>query len=107
MQNENEIKEEGPRKLSRYDWNRGSLLQREQTNKNYLVALCVLVTQLRPNFCDPRDCSPPGSSIHGILQQEYWSGLPFPSPGKLPDPGIKPGPPAPQADAFISKPPEP
>ena len=36
------------------------------------------------------DCSPPGSSVHGILQQEYWSGLPSPPPGDLPDPGIKP-----------------
>ena len=35
------------------------------------------------------DCSPPGFSVHGILQQEYWSGLPFPSPGDLPNPGIK------------------
>ena len=32
-----------------------------------------------------RGCSPPGSSVHGILQQEYWSGLPFPSLGDLPD----------------------
>ena len=37
------------------------------------------------------DCSPPGSSIHGILQQEYWSGLPCPPPGDLPNPGINPG----------------
>ena len=36
------------------------------------------------------DCSPPGSSVHVILQQEYWSGLPFPSPGDLPNPRIKP-----------------
>ena len=36
------------------------------------------------------DCSPPGSSVHGILQTEYWSGLPFPTPGDLPDSGIKP-----------------
>ena len=28
------------------------------------------------------DYSPPGSSVHGILQEEYWSGLPFPSPNK-------------------------
>ena len=35
---------------------------------------------------------PPGSSIHGILRQEYWSGLPFCPPGGLPDRGIKPGP---------------
>ena len=34
-----------------------------------------------------------------------WSGLPFPSPGDLPDPGIKPGSPALQADALLSEPP--
>ena len=34
------------------------------------------------------DCSPPGSSVHGTLQAVEWSGLPFPSPGDLPDPGI-------------------
>ena len=37
--------------------------------------------------------------------QEYWSGLPFPSPGDLPDPGIKPGSPALQEDSLSSKPP--
>ena len=36
------------------------------------------------------DCCLPGSSVHGILQQEYWSALPFPPPGYLPNPGIKP-----------------
>jgi len=35
------------------------------------------------------DCSPPGSSVHGILWQEYWSALPFPHPGDLSNPGIK------------------
>jgi len=40
------------------------------------------------------DCSLPGSSSHGISQQKYRSGLPFPSPGDLPDPGIKPVSPA-------------
>ena len=38
-------------------------------------------------------------------RQEYWSGLPFPSPGDLPDPGIKPGSPALQADTLLSEPP--
>ena len=38
-------------------------------------------------------------------RQEYWSGLPFPSPGDLPDPEIKPGSPALQADALPSEPP--
>ena len=38
-------------------------------------------------------------------RQEYWSGLPFPSPGDLPNPGIKPWCPALQADALLSEPP--
>ena len=33
-----------------------------------------------PTLCDPIVGSPPGSPVPGILQQEYWSGLPFPSP---------------------------
>ena len=41
----------------------------------------------------------------GFSRQEYWSGLPFPSPGDLPDPGIKPGSPALEADALTSEPP--
>ena len=41
----------------------------------------------------------------GLFRQEYWSGLPFPSPGDLPDPGIEPRPPALQADALTSEPP--
>ena len=45
-------------------------------------------------FCDAMDCSTPGSSVYGISQQEYCSGLPFPSPGDLSDPGIEPGSPA-------------
>ena len=36
------------------------------------------------------DCSPPGSSIHGILREEYWSGWPDPA-GNLLDPGSNPG----------------
>ena len=41
----------------------------------------------------------------GFSRQEYWSGLPLPSPGDLPDPGIEPGLPALQADALPSEPP--
>ena len=41
----------------------------------------------------------------GFSRQEYWSGLPFPSPGDLPDPGIKPGSPALQADVLTFEPP--
>ena len=41
----------------------------------------------------------------GFSRQEYWSGFPFPSPGDLPDPGIKPGFPTLEADALTSEPP--
>ena len=40
----------------------------------------------------------------GFPRKEYWSGLPFPSPEDLPDPGIKPGSPALQADSLPSEP---
>ena len=41
----------------------------------------------------------------GFSRQEYWSGLPFPSPGHLPNPRIDSGPPALQADCLPSEPP--
>ena len=44
------------------------------------------------------DCQAPLSM--GFFRQEYWSGLPLPSPGGLPDPGIESGPPALQADSL-------
>ena len=45
--------------------------------------------QLCPTLCDPMD-----HTVLGILQSEYWSGLPFPSPGDLPNPGTEPRSPA-------------
>ena len=57
----------------------------------FILALWSEVTQLCPTLCDPMDCSLPGSSVHGIFQAIYWSGLPFPSPGDLPNPRIEPG----------------
>ena len=46
------------------------------------------------------DCSPPGSPVQEILWARIWSGLPFPSPGNLPDPGIEPESLALQADSL-------
>ena len=42
-----------------------------------------------PTLCDPMDCSPPGSSVHGVLQARILEWLPGPPPGDLPDPGIE------------------
>ena len=57
-------------------------------------AVKVLVSQSCLTLCDSMDCEPPGSSVHGILQARILNGLPFPSPGYLPDPEIKPKSPA-------------
>ena len=55
------------------------------------VCVCVFSHSALLTLCNTMDCSPPGSSIHEIFfRQEYWSGLPFPSSGDLPNPGIKP-----------------
>ena len=43
-----------------------------------------------PTLCDPMDCSPPGSTVHGILQARILEWVAFPSPGDLPNPGIEP-----------------
>ena len=50
------------------------------------------------------DCSPPGSSVHAILQARVLEWLPSPSPGHLPDPGLEPGSPALQANALPAEP---
>ena len=50
------------------------------------------VTQSCQTLCDPLDHQAPLSM--GFSRQEYWNGLPFPSPGDLPDPGIEPRSPA-------------
>ena len=57
---------------------------------------------LCPTLCDPMDCSPLGSSV-GFSRQGYWSGLPFPSPGDLPNPGIEPRCPALWADSLLTE----
>ena len=52
------------------------------------------------------DCGLPGFSVHGIFQARVLgSGLPFPSPGDLPNPGIEPGSPVLQAEALAPEPP--
>ena len=58
----------------------------------HLIA-CVLracsVTKSCLILCDPTDCSPPGSSVHGISQARILEWVVFPSPGDLTNPGIE------------------
>ena len=63
------------------------------------------IAQSCQTLCDPMDCSLPGFSVHGIFQARVLSRLPFPSPGNLPNPGIKPRSLTLQADALSFVPP--
>ena len=64
--------------------------------------MCMLSRFSRvPLFAVPWTVACQGPLSMGFSRQEYWSGLPFPSLGNLPDPGIKPGSPALQADSLL------
>ena len=77
-----------------------------QLSDQHLLFCCCLVTKLGPILCDPMDCSLPVSSVHGISQARiHWDGLPFPSPGDLPYPGIKLPSPALAGGIFTTEPP--
>ena len=64
------------------------------------------VAQSCPTLRDPMDCTPPGSSIHGIFHATVleWGAIAF-SSGYIPDPGIEPASPALKADSLLSVPP--
>ena len=52
--------------------------------------MCAKSLESCPTLCDAMGYSPPGSSVHRILQARIWSALPFPSPGDLLHPGVEP-----------------
>ena len=71
------------------------------------VCVCVLVARSCPTLCNPMDCVAHQAPLSiEFSRQEYWSGLPFPSPGDLPEPVIRPGSPTLLADSLPSEPPE-
>ena len=61
-----------------------------------------LVSKMCPALVTPWTVAYKAPLSMGFPRQEYWSGLPFPSPGNLPDPGIKPRSPAFQVDSSLS-----
>ena len=69
----------------------------------YILSEVKSLAQSCLTLCDPMGCSIP--LFTGFSRQGYWSGLPFPFPGNLPNPGIETGSPTLQADALPSKPP--
>ena len=54
------------------------------------MCTCTKLPQSCLTLCDPMDCSPPGSSVHGILQSRILEWVASPPPGDLPDPRIEP-----------------
>ena len=70
------------------------------------ICVCVCVKSLSRVrlFATPWTVARQAPLSMGFSRQGYWSGLPFPSPGDLPNPGIEPGSPALQEDALLSEP---
>ena len=67
--------------------------------------MCAKLLQSCLTLCSPVDCTPPGSSVPGIFQAKYWSGLPFPTAEDLPNSGIKAASPALAGRFFTPAPP--
>ena len=80
------------------------VLHQSRVSSQLQLTFLVIVTQSRPTL-NPMDWGLPGSSVCRISQQEYWSGLPFSSPGHLPYPRSKHRSPTLQADSLPSEPP--
>ena len=76
------------------------------TLRHIIIKMCVLATQLCPAFATPWTAAHQAPLSMEFFRQEYWSGVPFPCPGDLPDPGIEPRSPALQADSLRSEPPD-
>ena len=73
---------------------------------SFIVVVIYNISKSYPTLCDLMDGSPPGSSPSmGFSRQEYWSGLPFPPPGDLPNSGIKPASPVLAGRFFTPEPP--
>ena len=83
-----------------------SYMQNKETRPlSYNIPPVKLFSHVRL-FAIPWTVAYQAPSSMEFSRQEYWSGLLFPSPGDLPDPGIKPRSPALQADALPSEPPK-
>ena len=79
--------------------------QRKAMPKNVLTTpqlhLPHTLAKSEVTLCDPMDVTYQAPPSMGFSRQEYWSGLPFPSPVDLPNPRIKPGSPALQGDSTL------
>ena len=70
-----------------HDYHHQQRVEMREGSSTAQHSACALI---RVWFCNHMDCSPPGSLSMGFPRQEYWSGLPSPSPKDLPQPGMEP-----------------
>ena len=82
-----------------------SILHSQNWNSSLSYSVCVSCSVVSQLFATPWTLAHQSALYTEFSRQEYWSGLPFPSPGDLPDPGIKPGFSALQAYSLQSEPP--
>ena len=85
--------------VSSHNW---AIKRERERDKLSLLEVKVLVAHSCLTLCNPMDWQAPLPME--FSRQEYWSGWPFPSPGDLPDSGIKPGSPTFQADSLLIEP---
>ena len=70
-----------------------------------IVVVCCFQSLSCVGLCDLITVAHQAHLSMEFSRQEYWNGLPFPSPGEVPNPGIEPGSPALQADSLLAEPP--
>ena len=75
------------------------------SNTSHTPCCCLVAESCPTLFATPRIVAHQAPLSMGFPRQEYWCGLPFPSAGDIPEPGIEPGSPALQADSLPSEPP--
>ena len=81
------------------------LLNHDFPSSHPVESKCVSLSVVSDFFATPWAVTLQAPLSMGFPRQEYWSGLPFPSPGNLPIPGIEPSSPALQVDSLMSEPP--
>ena len=86
-------------------WDGMSRSLEQERKRTYELRRKKVKSLSRVQLCDPMDCSPPGSSVHGIFQARIPEWAAVPSPGNLSDPGIEPRSPTLWADSLPSEPP--
>ena len=93
--------QECPRTVARFAWKgpMGSHFLPPSLHLPSTSSSLCLIAQLCSSLCDPLDCSPPGSSVHGILQARILEWVTISSSRDLPDPEIEPV--SPMSPAFV------